>query len=102
MIDNANLTRHYLSPSHIKFILSSSGKGVLAFLLESILHDHLINNLATENASPPEKFFAYTVKFFEDHYSATTMTLHFTPPILKLIEFRSNFHTKGRIFSGFR
>jgi len=71
-----------LIPFHIKFILFSYGKGVLAFLLESILHDHLINDLAAENASPPEEFLAYAIKFFEDHYSATTMALHFTPPIL--------------------
>ena len=45
-------------------------------LSESILKDHRINNLPTEDAPPPGKLFAHTVKLFKDHDPTTSMTLH--------------------------
>jgi len=66
-------------------------------MLESILQDHLVNDLSTKDASPSEKFFTYTIEFFEDHDPTTTMTLHNKPPIFELYEIISNFHTKSDI-----
>jgi hypothetical protein len=62
------------------------GKGTLTFLFESILQDHFIHDLAAENTSPSEKFFAYSIEFFEYHRSAASITLHVRPPFLDLIE----------------
>jgi len=70
-------------PFHVEFTQIAFGKGILPFLFESILHDYLINDLSTENASPSEKFFTNTIEFFEDHCSTTTITLHIRPPILE-------------------
>jgi hypothetical protein len=70
-------------PFHVEFTQIGFRRGILSFLFESILHDHLINDLAAENASPSEKFFTNAVEFFEDHGSTTTMTLHIRPPILE-------------------
>jgi len=64
----------------------SFGRENLSFLLESILHDHFINNLATENASPSKKFFADAVEFFENHCSTTSIALHNKPPFLKFAD----------------
>jgi len=73
------------------------GKGILPSLFESILHDHLVDNLSTENASPSEKLFTYTVEFFEDHGSTTTIALHNNkPPILKLFKLKAIFIPKVR------
>ena len=63
-------------PFQVEFIRSAFWKGILAFLLEPILQYDIVDNLAAENTSPSEKFFAYTVKFFENHFSAASMTLH--------------------------
>jgi CobQ-like glutamine amidotransferase family enzyme len=63
-------------PFQVEFTQLSYGKGILTFLLESILQDHFIDDLATENASPSEKFFTNTIELFEDHGSATTIALH--------------------------
>jgi hypothetical protein len=60
------------------------GKGILSLFFKSILKYHLVNDLSAEDASPSEKFFTYTVEFFVDHDSTTTMTLHNRPPIIKL------------------
>jgi hypothetical protein len=69
-------------------------EGNLSFLLESILHDDFINNLATENAPPSEKFFANTVEFFEDHCPATSVALHNRPPVLEFVKITAIFVPK--------
>jgi hypothetical protein len=56
-------------------------KRISSLLIESILQDHLVNDLSTEDASPSEKLFTNTIEFFEDHGSPTTMTFHNKPPI---------------------
>jgi hypothetical protein len=66
-------------------------KGILPFLFQSILHDHLINDLATENAPPSEKFFADTVEFLENHCPTTSVALHNRPPFLKFVETKAIF-----------
>ncbi len=55
-------------------------KGILTFLLDSIFHDHFINDLAAKNAPPAEKLFANAVEFFKNHFSAASMALHLKPP----------------------
>ncbi len=47
-----------------------------SLLFKPILQDHLVNNLSTEHAPPPQKFFTDTIEFFEDHNAATSMTFH--------------------------
>jgi len=69
-------------------------KEILPLLPESILHDHLINDLATENAPPSEKFFADTVEFFENHCPTTSMALHNGPPSLEFDKFTAIFIPK--------
>ncbi len=49
---------------------------MLAMVRAPILHDHLVNNLPTGDAFPPEKKFAIAIKFFIDHHSTTTITPH--------------------------
>jgi hypothetical protein len=83
MIDDTNPTLHHLSPSKINSNISIPWKGFSSLLIESILQDHLVNDLSTKDASPSEKLFTNTIEFFEDHGSATTMTLHKKPPIVK-------------------
>jgi hypothetical protein len=41
-----------------------------------VLQDHLVNDLPTEDAFPPEKMFAITIKLFIDHHSTTAITPH--------------------------
>jgi hypothetical protein len=81
-------------PFQVEFTQLASGKGMSPFLFESILQDHFINDLAAENTSPSEKFFANAVKFFEDHCPTASITLHDEPPILKLVKFRAIFIPK--------
>ena len=45
-------------------------------LLETIFNDYVINDLATENASPAEEFFGEAKKLLVDHDSAATIALH--------------------------
>jgi hypothetical protein len=81
-------------PFQVEFTQSAFWKGILAFLFEPILQYHVIHDLTTENASPSEKFFANTVKLFENHCSTTSMALHDRPPYLKLGKFSANFVPK--------
>jgi hypothetical protein len=81
-------------PFQVEFTQSVFWKGTLAFLPESVLHDHLINDLATENAPPSEKLFANTVEFFENHCSATSVTLHNRPPFLEFAKVKAIFVPK--------
>jgi hypothetical protein len=81
-------------PFQVEFTQSAFWKGNLPFLLESIFHDHLINDLATENAPPSEKFFTYTIKFFENHCPTTSVALHNRPPFLEFGKFRAIFIPK--------
>jgi len=71
-------------PFQVEFTPLAFGKGTLTFLLESILQDHFVHDLAAENTSPSEKFFTYAIEFFEYHSSATSITLHDRPPFLDL------------------
>jgi len=41
----------------------------------SVMQDHLVNDLPTGDAFPPEKIFAITIKFFIDHHSTTSITV---------------------------
>jgi hypothetical protein len=77
-------------------------KGILTFLLESILQDHFVHNLAAENASPSEKFFTYPIEFFEYHCSAASIALHNKPPSLDIRDSKSNFYTKSQLYSEIR
>jgi hypothetical protein len=52
------------------------GRGILSVLTESILKNHLVNNFSAGNASPSKKHFGCTIEFFQDHYTATSQTLH--------------------------
>jgi len=52
----------------------------LSFLTQAIFKDHLVDDVATENTSPPEKFFATAGELFEDHDPSTTFALHFSIP----------------------
>jgi hypothetical protein len=51
-------------------------KEISSVLLESILQDHLVNDLSAKDASPSEKFFGHPIEFFEDHDPAATMAFH--------------------------
>jgi hypothetical protein len=62
--------------------LSPSFSTVPANLRLTVLQNHLINNLSTQNASPSQKMLIGTIESFIDHYTTTTMTLHTT--LLKL------------------
>jgi len=42
----------------------------------TIFQNHLINNLSTEDASPPPKVLVGAEEFFVDHLALTTITLH--------------------------
>jgi hypothetical protein len=81
-------------PFQVKFTQSAFWKGILAFLLDSILHDHLINDLTTENAPPSEKFFADTVEFLENHCPTATAALHIRPPFLEFVSIAAIFVPK--------
>ncbi len=81
-------------PFQVEFTQSAFWKGILPFLLESILHDHLIDDLATENAPPSEKFFADTVEFLENHCPATSVALHDKPPFFEFVRITAIFVPK--------
>jgi len=81
-------------PFQVEFTQSAFWKGNLPFLLESIFHDHLINDLATENAPPSEKFFADTVEFFENHCPTASIALHNRPLFLEFDKFTAIFIPK--------
>jgi hypothetical protein len=83
MIDNANSALHHLFPSKIDFCVPIPWKGFLSALFKAIFKDHLVNDLSTKDASPPEKFLTDTVEFFEDHDSTATMALHRKPPFFE-------------------
>jgi hypothetical protein len=51
----------------------------LLFLAESVLKDHRVNNLPAEDAPPPEKVIARTVKPFKNHDPAAPTTFHGNP-----------------------
>ncbi len=80
----------------MEFAELALGKGILTFLLESILQDHLIHDLATENASPSEKLFTYSIEFLEYHCSAAPITLHYGPPFVGLPDLSAIFIPKDR------
>jgi len=80
----------------MEFVELALGKRILTFLIESILQDHLIHDLATENASPSEKFFTYSIEFFEYHCSAASVTLHHRPPLYDLPALSAIFVPKFR------
>jgi hypothetical protein len=44
----------------------------------TILQNHLINNLSTQNASPSQEMLIGTIESFIDHHTTTTMTFHTT------------------------
>jgi hypothetical protein len=46
------------------------------FFPDSIFQDHLVNNLAAVDASPTEEMLVGAIKFFEDHGTVTTRTVH--------------------------
>jgi hypothetical protein len=81
-------------PFQVEFTQSVFWKGMLPFLLESVLHDHLINDLTTENAPPSEKLFADTIKFLENHCPTTSVALHNRPPFLEFGTLRAIFIPK--------
>jgi len=68
----------------MEFIQVAVGKGILRFLFEPILQDHLVNDLTAKNASPPEKFLTNAIEFFEYHCSTAPITLHYRPPLFEL------------------
>jgi len=75
MINDANPAFH----SHISFqekFIPLPWKEISSILLESILQDHLVNDLSAKDASPSEKFFGHPIEFFEDHDPAATMAFH--------------------------
>jgi hypothetical protein len=45
-------------------------------LTHPVLKDHRIDNLSAEDASPPGKLLAVTIKLLKDHHAAASMTLH--------------------------
>jgi hypothetical protein len=47
----------------------------------SILRNHLINNLSTENASPPVKLFLFPIEFLINHFPTAAMTFHTVTPV---------------------
>jgi hypothetical protein len=81
-------------PFQVEFTQSAFWKGTLAFLLASILHDHLINDLATENAPPSEKLFADPIEFLENHCPTAPVALHIRPPFLEFARITAIFVPK--------
>jgi hypothetical protein len=67
------------------------GKKGLPFPSSSILRNHLINNLSTENASPPVKLFLFPVEFLINHFPTAAMALHVATPVKRRLE------NKGKI-----
>jgi hypothetical protein len=63
-------------PFQVEFNELTFRKGILTFLFEPILQNYFIHDLAAENTSPSEKFFTYSIEFFEYHCSAAPITLH--------------------------
>jgi hypothetical protein len=43
---------------------------------DSIFEDHLVNNLSAVDASPAEEMLMRAIKFFKNHDTATTRTVH--------------------------
>jgi hypothetical protein len=43
-----------------------------------ILQDHLVNDVSTNNASPPEKFSIFTIEFFINHGTIASVAFHNT------------------------
>jgi hypothetical protein len=43
---------------------------------DSIFQDHLVNNLSAVDASPAEEMLMRAIKFFKNHDTATTGTVH--------------------------
>lgn len=85
-------------PFQVEFTQSAFWKGNLPFLFHSIFHDHLIDDLAAENAPPTEKLFANAVELLKDHFPTTSMALHVYTSLYQTREDMSNFYTKIKIF----
>jgi hypothetical protein len=47
------------------------------FCPDSILQDHLVDNLSAVDASPAKKIFVRTVEFFKGHHTLASRTFHF-------------------------
>jgi hypothetical protein len=47
----------------------------------SILRNHIINNLSTENASPPVKLSLFPVEFLINHFPTAAMAFHSATPV---------------------
>jgi hypothetical protein len=48
-----------------------------------VLQDHVVNDLPTENTSPPKKTFLLAEELFISHGSATAIAVHIGNPTMK-------------------
>jgi hypothetical protein len=57
----------------------------LPFPSISILRNHLINDLSTENASPAVKLSLFRVEFLINHFPTAAMTPHTATPVTSFL-----------------